>query len=382
MLSLWNNPHNRRLSVPIGTDKNDYFEDSKVPPDKSVSSVRPFAELPQNKTNCRGISPYANYNIVGTKKEIEYNKVMFKPATLHKFTRILYLLNKLDTGCVILSRQARELGFSARTLQRDLHEIDRAGFPLVEIVPGRYRFVEGFSLKKMPLSARDRALLTLTGQLAHSLGPDWQASFKRLAQQSIRPDSREIYFLKMPRMWSHISHTILDKLEQAILKKQYIDVYYTSQSKRAWSRQLRPLKIALFDGFWYLITLNSWNTFMKFSLGRIEQVRTHTQTFTPIDIDEKLQKSPNIWFDTEQKLEIKLKIAKPAAGYFKEVEFFPYQKIEKENKDGSLIISCRTANFMQILPQIQRWIPHIRICAPKELAEALDKQLKQYLQNK
>lgn len=63
----------------------------------------------------------------------------------------------------MLTQEAKELGFSARTLQRDLHEIERAGFPLAEIAAGRYGFAEGFSLRKMPLSARDKALLALTG---------------------------------------------------------------------------------------------------------------------------------------------------------------------------------------------------------------------------
>lgn len=304
---------------------------------------------------------------------------MIKAATLHKFTRILYLLNKLDKGRITLTQEAKELGFSARTLQRDLHEIERAGFPLAEINAGRYGFAEGFSLRKMPLSARDKALLALTGQLAESLGPNWHASFKRLSEQFVRPNPQDIYFIKMPRMWHSISPAMLEKLEQAILKHQYIDVYYKSQTKRAWSRQVRPLKIALFDGFWYLITLNSWNTFMKFSLGRIDQVRTHAQTFAPVAIDDKLAQSPNIWFDSEQNLEIKLKIAPSIAGYFKEVEFFPYQKIEEENKDGSLLISCRTANFMQVLPQIQRWLPHIEVCAPQQLAEQLNLILTQYV---
>ncbi|WP_428059373.1 hypothetical protein [Candidatus Avelusimicrobium faecicola] len=57
---------------------------------------------------------------------------MIKSATLHKFTRILYLLNKLDRGRITLTQEAKELGFSARTLQRDLHEIECAGFPLAE----------------------------------------------------------------------------------------------------------------------------------------------------------------------------------------------------------------------------------------------------------
>lgn len=229
---------------------------------------------------------------------------MIKSATLHKFTRILYLLNKLDRGRITLTQEAKSLGFSVRTLQRDLLEMERAGFPLSEFAAGRYTFAEGFSLRKMPLSSRDKALLALTGQLAQSLGPQWQASFKRLSEQAVRPEAQSVYFIKMPRMWHTISPNVLDKLEQAILKHQYIDVHYTSQTKRAWSRGLRPLKIALFDGFWYLIAINNVNTFMKFSLGRIIQVRTHSETFPPFGIDEKLAQAPNIWFDTEQKIKL------------------------------------------------------------------------------
>ena len=304
---------------------------------------------------------------------------MIKSATLHKFTRILYLLNKLDKGRITLTQEAKELGFSARTLQRDLHEIERAGFPLAEIAAGRYGFAEGFSLNKMPLSARDKALLTLAGQLAESLGPNWHASFKRLSEHTVRPPQSNVYFIKMPRMWHSISPAILEKLEQAILKHQYIDIFYSSQTKRAWNRQLRPLKIALFDGFWYLITLNNRNTYMKFSLGRIEKVHMQDASFTPIGVDEKLLLSPNIWFDSRQQLEIKLKVAKQVAGYFKEVEFFPHQKIEKEYKDGSLLLGCKTANYMQVLPQIQRWLPHFRVISPTALADLLRQQLTQYI---
>ena len=304
---------------------------------------------------------------------------MLKSASLHKFTRILYLLNKLNNGRVTLAQEAKRLGFSARTLQRDLREIERAGFPVAEIAPGRYGFAEGFSLGRMTLSARDKALLNLTGQLAESLGPDWQASFKRLSEQAVRPASESVYFIKMPRMWHNISPAVLEALEHAILKRNYIDIYYSSRTATAWSRGLRPLKIALFDGFWYLITLNDVNTFMKFSLGRIRQISTHAQNFAPVSLEEKLAKSPNIWFDGEQNLEIKLKVSKPIAEYFKEVEFFPFQKIEKEYKDGSLLISCRTANFMQVLPQIQRWLPHIEVIGPWELSHILQEQLKNYL---
>ena len=44
--------------------------------------------------------------------------------------RILYLLAKLQRGSVNLAVEARELGFSVRTLQRDILFIEEACFPI------------------------------------------------------------------------------------------------------------------------------------------------------------------------------------------------------------------------------------------------------------
>ena len=54
-------------------------------------------------------------------------------------------------------------------------------------------------------------------------------------------------------------------------------------------------------------------------------------------------------------------------------------KIEKVFPDGSLLVSCQTANYMQLLPTIKRWLPHIRVLAPKELNKQLKEELKAYL---
>lgn len=303
-----------------------------------------------------------------------------KKSNIKKFTRILSLLYQLETGRVNLRFQAKELGFSQRTLERDMQEIEAAGFPLVEVAPGCYRFLEGFSLRKLPLSVRDNALLQLMGQLAESLGPQWSESFRRLRARTARPEGKDAYFIKIPRMRPRaISPRILEPLEQAILTSTYIDIYYQAPERKVSCRRLRPLKIALFDGFWYLITLNAVNTYMKFSLDKILKVTLAKEHFKPVLIEKKLAESPNIWFDQEAHLKVKLKIGLPAARYFQDVEFLPGQKIEKVFPDGSLLVSCQTANYMQLLPTLKRWLPHIEVLAPNELTKQLKEELKSYL---
>lgn len=128
---------------------------------------------------------------------------MIKSATLHKFTRILYLLNKLDRGRITLTQEAKSLGFSVRTLQRDLLEMERAGFPLSEFAAGRYTFAEGFSLRKMPLSSRDKALLALTGPVGAIIGPPMAGQFQTLERTS-RPPRGAIGLLYQNA--AHVAH--------------------------------------------------------------------------------------------------------------------------------------------------------------------------------
>ncbi len=304
-----------------------------------------------------------------------------KESNIKKFTRILNLLNKLDSGTINLMVESKELGFSVRTLERDIQEIENAGFPLRQIAPGRYALLEGFSLNKLPLSARDEALLKLIGQLADTLGPQWADSYQRLLKRSARPQGKEIYFVKMPRMWHTLDQKILTQLEQAILKNTLINLHYQTPARRVWCNCLRPLKIALFDGFWYLICLNNKNSYMKFSVGKILAVCPQKETFSAVDIDSVLQQTPNIWFDVKGAIQITCRIDASVARYFKEVEFFPHQKIEKEEKNGDLILSCRTDHAMQVLPQIKHWLPHIRILAPAELNRSLRQELLDYAQS-
>lgn len=121
-----------------------------------------------------------------------------KKASLSKMNRILYLLAKLQRGSVNLAVEARELGFSVRTLQRDILFIEEACFPIAETGPGLYRLAEGFSLAKLPLSARDSALLAIMGEVAQDLGPEWQESFARL--QRPQPGRKvKIFILLKPR---------------------------------------------------------------------------------------------------------------------------------------------------------------------------------------
>ena len=80
---------------------------------------------------------------------------------IKKLNRLLYLLNQLDGGEVHVLREAREMDVTERTIQRDLRDIELGGFPLYKSAPGVYKFVEGFSLKKMNLTDEEGVVIAL-----------------------------------------------------------------------------------------------------------------------------------------------------------------------------------------------------------------------------
>lgn len=95
-------------------------------------------------------------------------------------------------------------------------------------------------------------------------------------------------------------------------------------------------------------------------------------------VNERLHSEDGIWF-SQREIEVKLKIAKEIAGYFKRRKLIANQVIEDETEDGSLILSTKVGHFNQVLPIIKYWIPHIIVVTPQYLTSELNNQLKDYL---
>lgn len=67
---------------------------------------------------------------------------------IKKLNRLLYLLNQLDGGEVRVSREAQKMYVTERTIQRDLRDIERGGFPFIKRPRVCTNLWRGFHLKK------------------------------------------------------------------------------------------------------------------------------------------------------------------------------------------------------------------------------------------
>lgn len=300
----------------------------------------------------------------------------------NKITRLLYILNRLDKGEVNLKKIAKDMDVAVRTVQRYITTIQDAEFPILDVRPGVYSFVEGFSLSKMQISAREAGVLAFLSDIANTLGPNFAQAYKGLCRRITAPTQDNPFFLKIAKGLNFEDTPLTQTLRQAIRKKKYLLVNYKSQTRQKEKEHLViPVKIAWYEGFWYLICLGKENRIFKFRLDRILKSVQQKKTFH-ID-NEKftklLNQSVNIFFEGERNILATLQVSSKVAHYFKQREYFPEQKIIKEDKDGNLILTSKISKPEEILMIIFHWIPYIKVITPKELEKNVQNIIKNYL---
>ena len=296
---------------------------------------------------------------------------------MNKISAIIFILNKLDCGTVTTKGLAEELNVSTKSIQRYIREIENAEFPLYNPQKGAYAFAEGFSLQKMLLSDTEAGLLVLLNSFVDSLkNKKIDKSFDIFRKRILSENTDSPFFVKFQTGPKYEMSDKTKNIEQAIKNKQYIEIESVN-NKRTYN--LKPIKIAYFEGFWYLICLWHNNKVLKYNINSIAKITLKDKYFEETkDINKILKETTTIWFEMKRDTKVKLSVDKNVSKYFKAKEYFPLQKIIKENKDGSLILECKIAKEEEILPTIFHWLPHIKVIEPKWLDDKVRETLKQY----
>jgi predicted DNA-binding transcriptional regulator YafY len=72
-------------------------------------------------------------------------------------------------------------------------------------------------------------------------------------------------------------------------------------------------------------------------------------------------------------------VDKEKAKYFKLKKYLPSQNIQKENEDGSLIVSFEVTQEREMEEIVKKWIPNMKVIEPLSLKEKIEAELKKYL---
>ena len=297
---------------------------------------------------------------------------------IKKLNRLLYLLNQLDGGEVRVLREAKEMDVTERTIQRDLKDIEMGGFPIYKAAPGVYKFIEGFSLKKMNLTDEEASLLLVLKDIVEPLGKLFQKPFERLRQKVLRVPDESPFYIKMPKGSQYKETKITRVLEKGILEHTEVRMSLAADTSRKLTYELKPLKIMNYDGFWYLLGINAYKQVRKFRLDRIlDAINTNTPFKVTKNIQKMLTESHNIWFGEKRDKIVSFIVPAQFASYFKQKDYFPMQKIRKTQKNGDIVVETRVSNYREIIPTVLSWLEHITLISPVDFKQLIRQILRQ-----
>ena len=291
--------------------------------------------------------------------------------------RLIEILCRINEGRRLRTRDlVRELGGSARTMQRSLKRFRDLGLIVREGNDYRSRpeAVGRISLDKVrrfaDRSGVDGLFPALTDLALRDL-MDADHDSTTLVQ---RPAYEDLDALKPD----------FEQLQRAIREHCCIDFVYAKiegdQLVHKQYSHVRPYRLINHGGVWYLGSVNAQGELRAFTFSKISRLLVlNNDTFEPDPVViAELDREDSIWLN-RRKVEVVLRVAPLAAGYFLRRKLVPQQKLVKSLSDGGLILSSMVAHADQILPLVRAWIPHVRFVQPESLQVQLNEQLVEYL---
>ncbi len=168
------------------------------------------------------------------------------------------------------------------------------------------------------------------------------------------------------------------QIQHAIDRKKIIECTYREKQ-----RILYPLQIKNLDGFWYLICYDrNYKDIRKYHLNSISNVVELDKVYNfSRDVIEKFDNAINAYFKPELELiQIELFLDIEVAKYFIRKPISKTQRVIKEYDNGSCEIELYISDFMEIIPTIQKFLPHIMVIEPPKLKNIIQKNLSEYLE--
>jgi len=297
----------------------------------------------------------------------DYDKI------LTRLTSILSRLN--DAEALSVKELALEFNTSDRTIQRDFNE-RLVSFPIYQ-ENKKWKMQDGYRVEKTK-SLEDELVLDIIEKITESIGGKFASKSHRLLSKIKNQDYSPIYAkLNIEDITDKFSE--IQVIETAIKEKTEIECSYDNERNEVYKTTLQPLKIANYEGFWYLIALRK-ETLQKYYLKNVSNVKATQTPFTSdVKLEARLENSISIWFQKDvEPFEVKIYADKIAAKYFQRRPL-PTQSIETLGQDGTMEFIVTITHEMELLPIIKYWLPHMRVIEPQWVQDMIDEDLSSYL---
>ncbi|WP_066357878.1 helix-turn-helix transcriptional regulator, partial [Aliarcobacter cryaerophilus] len=302
------------------------------------------------------------------------SKIIQKQSDNSKYNRInqIYSMLKNNSHGLTITELANELNVSTKTIQRDLYEVLS---DLGAIKEGRTWKIDP-KLENDDLNSNERLILGILDEMAKSAGNIFYSKAHSLLSQITQQLEHPIFTNVNGEYLEDKTVALFEQIEIAIKDKNEIKFDYEK-----YNFHVKPLKLAFFDGFWYLLALHvkkNKEEFKKYHLKTIKKVEVLSTKFEiPSLVEERLKFANSVWFNLDEQYSVRLFIDKQIRKYF-ERKPLRGQSIIGEDKDGSIEIEIKISNNMEIIPLILYYIPYIKVLEPQSLADEIKDRVQGY----
>ena len=178
------------------------------------------------------------------------------------------------------------------------------------------------------------------------------------------------------------SNGILKKLETAVKLGEYRKIKFSGLDA---IDNLRCLKLLFIDNNWYIATSGEDDKVWLSRVSFIEEVSyaTNISKFQKSSVKKQMKFIDNHIQNSLTRYDLPVKTATikatpEKARYFDKgmKKFLSSQTFKEQLDDGSIIFTLEYTQALEILPFIQKWLPHLVILEPQELKEEYINNLK------
>lgn len=321
--------------------------------------------------------------------------VISKGARLQQITHLLY---RHPRG-LTTQEMALHCGVTARTIQRDLKDLEAAGIPIWgDGKEGRHGIIQGYYLPPIHFNLEEASALYLAARLLARYSDEHNpAIVHALAKLAgAMPEAIAAHILNTVRSLAYRpeNRTVARVLEVIALG------WATGRKVRIWHQAAGSEHVHdyLFSPYFlepssigyatYAIGYSSWFEGMHtFKLERIVTAELTDETFElPIDFDgaELLSNAWGVMYGPPgEENEIVLRFSPEVTRRVKESVWHPSQKLE-ECDDGGCILRVWVAHALEMKPFIRGWGPDCLVLAPvglrQEIADEMRRAAEGYLE--
>jgi len=320
--------------------------------------------------------------------------------TTNQTARVLELLKRFNNGqkvCIEALQQDDGLwsGKSEKTIRRDLDVIKKyfpESFELIRGGKGEKGCYKAIT-KEVFNNFLDKdtiALMVQTFTIAQRNNIlenlNISESDKRIIDAKIKK-SKECYaFITKPFETKKQDVKLLREIEKAIIYKQYATLTQEVRG-RLQTYEIKPYKILFMNENFYLVGENTdeQHPFSIFRISKITDIKVDKKTFhiNPdiADFIKEIQTPHPKYTPSFRKhlIDVVVEVIPKKAQYFKMKNFLPSQRVVEQKEDGTLVLSFRVTQEMEMEELIKKWLPHMRVISPLSLKEKIESDLREYL---